>query len=280
LSVNGRALTCIPPRSFGGRGFGPGRSSDSPWRSAVEVLRNDLGNGSVVLSFALQPYVALSPQDSHDLLSSMVRREGRSTKQLAENKQLPAGFDTSVWDEWLHDFQPPDDLRKRAEVVLLHYDQTQQKAEAEIRATQLLSRLNYPLTLASMVLSVLAIGHLLGGRPHAGQSTHGIDDSHQMLRAHNWSLFFAAAFSAIDLTWTLAAANANQLHELNPIGSQWIQEPRHLAGFKISVTFSALAILWLLRKHMRAQIAAWWICLILTLLTIRWFAVGSLFMPI
>jgi hypothetical protein len=233
-----------------------------------------------VLSFADQPYVALNSQDSHDLLTSLVRQEGRSTRQLAENKQLPEAFDTKVWDEWIRDYRPPDDLQKRAEACVADYERTQEKAEAEIRATQLLSRLNYPLTLASMILSVLAIGHLLGGRPHAGKATRGIDDSPEMLYAHNWSLFFAAAFSAIDLTWTLAAANANQLHELSPIGSQWIEEPRHLAGFKISVTFSALAILWLLRKYKRAQVAAWWICLVLTLLTIRWFAVGSLFMPI
>jgi hypothetical protein len=281
LTVNGRELTCFPPpRAFGGRGFGPGRSGELSWRTAVRALRDDLVANSVVLSFAGQPYVMLNPQDSHDVLSSLVRQEGRSAKQLSENKQLPDGFDTKVWDEWIARYQPPDDLRQRAEKCVADYERTQERAEAEIRATQLLSRLNYPLTLASMILSVLAIGHLLGGRPHAGQPTRGVDDSPAMLRAHNWSLFFAAAFSAIDLTWTLAAANANQLHELNPIGSQWIEEPRHLAGFKISITFSALAILWLLRKHKRSQIAAWWICLVLTLLTIRWFAVGSLFMPI
>jgi hypothetical protein len=153
----------------------------------------------------------------------------------------------------------------------------QQEAESEIRATQWMNRLAYPLIVSSMVLTVLSLGHLLGGRPHAGKPTLGIDATPQMIHALNWSLFFAAAFSSIDLIWTILAASTNQIRELNPIGSQWIGNPRHLAGFKISVTFSCLALLWLLRKHKRAQIAAWWVCLILTLVTIRWLTLNSLF---
>ena len=32
-----------------------------------------------------------------------------------------------------------------------------------------------------------------------------------------------------------------------------------------------------LRKHHRAQVAAWWVCLILTVLTFRWLVLNSLF---
>jgi hypothetical protein len=33
-----------------------------------------------------------------------------------------------------------------------------------------------------------------------------------------------------------------------------------------------------MRKHKRAQIAAWWLCLVLTLVTCRWLVVDSLMM--
>ena len=98
-----------------------------------------------------------------------------------------------------------------------------------------------------------------------------------MIKALNWSLLFAAVFSSIDLILTILGANADQIRELNPIGNLWIKDPQHLAGFKVAVTFSCLALLWLLRKYKRAQIAAWWVCLVLTLVTCRWVLMTSLF---
>jgi hypothetical protein len=79
------------------------------------------------------------------------------------------------------------------------------------------------------------------------------------------------------LVAAVCGSNADQIRELNPIGSLWIENPRHLAGFKVAVTFSCLALLWLLRKHKPAQIAAWWVCLVLTLVTCRWVLMTSLF---
>jgi hypothetical protein len=75
------------------------------------------------------------------------------------------------------------------------------------------------------------------------------------------------------------AASTGQLRELNPIGSHLVENPRHLAGFKIAITVAAIGVLWLLRRHKRAQLAAWWICLLLTLVTIRWLAFSSMFLP-
>jgi len=105
----------------------------------------------------------------------------------------------------------------------------------------------YPLSVSGMVLSVIAIGHLLGGRPHAGQPTRGLDPSPALIHALNWSLFFTAAFSLLDLAWTIITVNTNDTRELNPIGSQLIHDPLRLAEFKVGVTFACLALLWLLR---------------------------------
>lgn len=281
LRVNDRELTCQPPRAFGGRGFGPGgfggRGGGEPtWRFSVSEMATQLGNQCVVLSFKDQPYVVLDTATSNDLLLALTPTKGRSMRQLDIMSRLPEDFNKKVWDEWIGGFQPPDDLCKRAESVVSSFEKTQREAQAEIRATQWMNRLSYPLTMAGMVLTVLSIGHLLGGRPHANKPTFGLDATPEMMHALNWSLFFAAAFSSIDLIWTILAANANQMRELNPIGSHLIENPRHLAGFKVGVTFSCLAVLWLLRKHKRAQIAAWWICLILTLVTIRWLTFNSL----
>jgi Domain of unknown function (DUF5658) len=278
LTVNDREFTCLPPpRDMGGRGFGPPRGGESSWRSTVNMLANHLGGDGVVMSFKDQPYVQLDSATGYELLQSMTTQAERSIRQVRVMEKLPEDFDQELWDEWIRDFEPPDNLKQRAALWIANFDKTQEQAQAEIRAARWMSRLAYPMSLASMVLTVLSIGHLLGGRPHAGQPTFGIDASPAMIHALNWSLFFAAAFSSFDLVWTILASNTNQMRELNPIGSQWISDPRHLAGFKVSVTSSCLALLWLLRRHKRAQIAAWWVCLILTLVTIRWLTFNSLF---
>jgi hypothetical protein len=43
------------------------------------------------------------------------------------------------------------------------------------------------------------------------------------------------------------------------------------------MTIASCALLVALRKHHRAQVAAWWVCLILTVLTFRWLVLNSLF---
>jgi hypothetical protein len=279
LTINGRRVTAQPPppRSYGGRGFGPPRGGENAWRSAVVELQGQLTNDGVMLSFAKQPLILLDNSTTYDLLKSMIAQDGRSLRQVSLVERLPADFDKQIWESWISNFKVPDELRARAASLVNSYDLAQARAASEIRARKWLESLSYPLSVGSMVMSVLAIGHLLGGRPHAGKPTNGIDVSPEMIRALNWSLFFVATFSAIDLAWTILAAGVNQMHELNPIGSHLIDNPRHLAGFKIGVTLPSIGLLWLLRKHKRAQVAAWWVCLILTLVTVRWLLLSSMY---
>jgi hypothetical protein len=276
LLVNEREMTCVPPqRSYGGRGSGPQREPTRRW--SVGELYGYLHNNNVVMSFANQPFLVLDTNSAYDLFKSLTAKEQRSLRQVSVMEKLPEEFDRQVWDKWISRFVPPDNLKERAVVFVASFDATQREALANIRARRLMETFAYPLSVAGMVMSVLAIGHLLGGRPHAGKSTAGQDASPEMIKALNWSLLFAAVFSSIDLILTILGANADQIRELNPIGNLWIEDPRHLAGFKVAVTFSCLALLWLLRKHKRAQIAAWWVCLVLTLVTCRWVLMTSLF---
>jgi hypothetical protein len=284
LTVNGREISCKPPqREFGGRGFGGGfgpRGSDLTLRYFFSQLHGQLALDFVIISFESQPFVSFDTSHSYDLLKSLIVTSKRALRQVTMRNQLPADFNRDVWDEWISGFQPPDDLKIRAAAFTNAYEQNQEHALADIRTQRLLEKLAYPLSVSGMVLSVLAIGHLLGGRPHAGKPTKGLDPSPEMIQALNWSIAFAAALSILDLVWTILATSSSTsgVTELNPIGKELIHDPRNLAGFKIAITFSCLALLWLMRKHKRAQIAAWWLCLVLTLVTCRWLVVDSLMM--
>jgi hypothetical protein len=286
--VNGKKLECQPPSRGYGRGYGPGpygpygpRTADAqPWRYMVGELQGQLGSDMAVFCFAEQPYVVLDSSATYDLLKAMTAENGRALRQVSVREKLPEQFDKAVWDAWVETFEPSGELLNRAAVLINSFEAAQREADADMRATRLLNRFAYPLAVGGMVLSVLAIGHLLGGRPHAREQAIGRDESPAMIHSLNWSLMFVAAFTLLDLTWTILAANAGQMHELNPIGSHLIENPRHLAGFKLGITLPSLALLWLLRKHKRAQVAAWWICLVLTFVTLRWLALSPLFVGV
>ena len=295
LEINGRALrhTLRDPAMFAygghwnpgghggpggwgppgrGRGGGP-RIVDSAARQLSDV-HSQLSSGGVVISFAGQPLVLLDTGSTYDLLCTMTGNL-KPLRRVSLSEKLPPDFDTEVWTEWMTTFKPSPELTSRAVSLISAFDAADEEAAAAVRATRRLHALAYPLTVAGMILSVLSIGHLFGGRPHAGKPTHGVDASPEMIRTLNWSLVFIILLSALDVTWTILAAQANQMLELNPIGSHLINEPRHLVGFKFGIMLPVVGLLWLLRKHKRAQVAAWWACLILTILACRWLMLTS-----
>ena len=92
------------------------------------------------------------------------------------------------------------------------------------------------------------------------------------------SLAIVAALSLIDLVWTMAAAQNGTIRELNPLGSKMLDNPTQLFVFKFVATATAIALLYRLKKQPVAQMASWWSCLILTLLTARWLTFNSMFL--
>ncbi len=65
--------------------------------------------------------------------------------------------------------------------------------------------------------------------------------------------------------------------ELNPMGREFIQDPALLGVFKFVMTGIGVGLLFVLKQHRIAQTAAWWACMILTLLTMRWLTFNSMF---
>ena len=165
-------------------------------------------------------------------------------------------------------------MRDRVGEVLKKERAVEERNQAEIAARRNLDLSSYPLTVFGMVLVVIAFGNLLSNEaPLDIQSS----ESPVMERRVKIFLMLIAAFSVLDLIWTLLASRANALTELNPIGAQLITNPIGLLAFKALVTLGAIGILFALRSHRVAQRGAWWACLICTLLTVRWLTFNSMF---
>ena len=90
-------------------------------------------------------------------------------------------------------------------------------------------------------------------------------------------LLLIAAYSLFDLIATVMALKTGHVEELNPLGVGLILAPAALAAFKVSATCLGTGLLWKLKNYHGAQVASWWLCMILTLVTVRWVTVQSLF---
>lgn len=173
-------------------------------------------------------------------------------------------------------FSPSPSLIARAKKVIAEIDAVAAPGLAAERGLRRLSMFAFPLTIAGMILSFLASGHLVSYpprpmEPEASASARLLDQ-----RATVICLALLIGLSGLDLAWTLLASQAGQMIELNPLGSRMVDDPYSLVAFKISLTLASCGILFAFRRRHSARLASWWLCLALTLLTFRWLVFNSM----
>jgi hypothetical protein len=241
-------------------------------------LANHLAIPQVVVAIADQPLVVISnPRVQNSLLRKLARLESDSVQPVSYLEDLPDGFDRDVWNEWVAEFQPTPEFVSRAVAYVEVFERAEREGQAAIAATRRLQDWSYFLSLAGMIGAVLGFGHLLSHRPPVGAKSLDTDASPLTMRMLTYTLTLIVLYSGLDLTWTILAHQAGQMLELNPLGSRLVEDPMRLIAFKVGATGLAVGLLFWLRKYCRAQLAAWWLCLILTLLTARWLMMSSMF---
>jgi hypothetical protein len=278
LLVNDRPVKCHAGQAL---------ERPHPWRASPEqlarelelVIANQIAAPYVIVALADQPLVILTaPAAQRALLCKLARIDaGLNVRPAALRDQLPADLDADVWETWIAKFSPTPEFVSRATAYIENFARVEREAEAALAANRRLNEFSYPLSLVGMIASVLGFGHLLSHRPPVGTKSLDTDTSPLALGVLTWSLALVVVYSALDLTWTILAYQAGQMLELNPLGSRLIGDPLKLIAFKMGATAVSVGLLFYLRKYCKAQLAAWWICLILTLLTGRWLMMSSMF---
>ena len=212
----------------------------------------------------------------NDLLSVLVSDAHRSEllPRLLEN----AGSSevASTWSDWVQGFRPSHEFLAAAKPIVDRIDATVGEDQARHAAMKRLDSFAYPLTIAGMIMSVFAIGHLMSNPPNGGKTPDEIEMSPEVVKIVTRSLILVVALSLLDLIWTLLASQAGTMRELNPVGGRLIDDPAKLIAFKVAMTGLAAGLIFKLRYYRRAQLASWWACLILTLLTVRWLTFNSM----
>jgi hypothetical protein len=213
----------------------------------------------------------------HDLLNTLLAEPRQAITPVSVTEHFAHAADPGVWNAWIAGFVPTTEFSERARAKIDLYNQAAAEGEAVIAAARRLNTFSYPLSVLGMVATTLGIGHLLSHRPPVGAKPLETDGSPLAVRVLTWSLVLVVIYSALDLTWTILAHQAGQMLELNPLGSRLIDDPIKLIAFKTAATGMAVALLFSLRKYRKAQLAAWWVCLVCTLLTARWLTISPMF---
>ena len=227
--------------------------------------------GAIVVLYKQEKPLELYPnRDEGQLLLAALVDEANANAPIPD--QL-APQERAIWGRLIADFQSNDEFNTRAKAEMRKFEEAALEGNQVSSANRLVSQVSYPLTIFAMIVVVLAFGHLLSHKPSLDSESN--DGKRQELVVK--SFVFIALFSLLDLVWTLAATNAGTMRELNPLGSQFIRDPIILATFKLFVTTLSIGIFYSLRRRPTAQVASWWCCLLLTLLTARWVVFQSMF---
>ena len=273
-------LSMGPPFDFDdaeGYGRGARRRSQEAQQTYAEYISDRFVQSRQVIVFFDGYTPALLPVSiGNDLLSVLVSDAHRL--ELLPRLLANAGSSevASRWSDWVQGFQPSHDFLAVARPIVDRIDATVGEDQARHAAHLRLHSFAYPLTIAGMIMSVFAIGHLMSNPPNGGNTPDEIEMSPEVVKIVTRSIILVVALSLLDLIWTLLASQAGTMRELNPVGSRLIDDPAKLIAFKVAMTGLAAGLIFKLRYYRRAQLASWWACLILTLLSVRWLTFNSM----
>ncbi len=275
LTINDQPVRCSAARPEGR----PHRSrpGGDARRLGDEIVQN-LMTGQVVVALPDQPLIVVPDgKGQYDLLKMLAGDQRPRVSPVSLQGHLAAEIDETVWNAWITGFVPRGDFAERALAKNDLVDRAEAEAVTAIAATRRLNTFSYPLSVLGMVFTTLGIGHLLSHRPPVDAKSLETDASPLAIKVLTYSLVLVIVYSALDLTWTILAHQAGQMIELNPLGSHLVENPLHLIAFKTAATGMAVGLLFMLRKYRKAQLAAWWVCLVCTLLTARWLTISPMF---
>jgi len=135
----------------------------------------------------------------------------------------------------------------------------------------------YGVNLFGMLAGVVALGSLLSSRPETDRRWRELNGSAAGMKLVARCGGLIILLGLFDLVCTVMAIQTGMFRELNPIASQLSASPLMIVVFKLVAMGLGVGLLWRLRQYSGAQTAAWWMCLICTLVVFRWLTFQSMF---
>ena len=148
---------------------------------------------------------------------------------------------------------------------------------AVAEAVDISESVQYGVNLFGMLAGVVALGSLLSSRPETDRQWRELNGSVAGMKLVTRCGGLIILLGLFDLVCTLMAIHTGMFRELNPVASQMTGSPLTVVIFKLAAMTVGVGLLWRLRQYSGAQTAAWWMCLICTLVVFRWLTFHSMF---
>lgn len=238
---------------------------------------SDFADTLVALFHDAPPIILNQAADIADVLSLLTSQleSGKATEGRPEF--LPEDFPSARWERWAAEFHGTEEFTSRAHSYIARIDQREEDNRLSIATFRYAENSQYPLSVLGMLMVVLSFGHLLSCHPSSDRETSpetlSTNTNHVICR----TLILVFVLSVLDLFWTIVAIRTGSMKEINPIGSLFVDDPLSMTLFKASATTMAVCLLYKLRHHLLARKAAWWVCLVCTLVAARWVTFNSMF---
>lgn len=252
------------------RVWGPQRPTSM---RAANRFSEALSSDNIIVLFNDQPErIIIEPVNQVAFLQAF---QGEATPQIRDEFIALAPVEASqpTWASWLSNTPHSAALLEQSQQRLAMFEKQKSATSNLLAASARLEQFSYPLTIAAMLLSVVAFGHLMHwtrlGFHESGENTA------ETSKFVGVALLLMGGMSLIDLAWTTLSSQAGQMTELNPIAELFIGSPVQLGLFKVAATLVAFAIFYFFRQRRRIQQATWWMCLVCVLLTFRWIMIDS-----
>ena len=239
----------------------------------------DVGNTLVALFHDAPPIILNRAPDVADVLSHLTDKGDSGKATGGRPDFLPEDFPSARWNRWVAEFHGTEELASRAHSYITRIDQLEVDNRLSIATFRYAESSQDPLSVLGMLTVVLSFGHLLSCHPSSDCETSSETLSSTTNRVICRTLILVFVLSALDLLWTILAIRTGSMREINPLGSQFVDDPLSMTLFKASATAMAVCLLYTLRHHLLARKAAWWVCLVCTLVAARWVTFNSMFIP-
>ena len=245
----------------------------------AEVVAGWLDSGnSVIVMFSGQPQICLPITIGGLELLMALQTRGKDRESLDYVlTRLPSDVDSDLYLDWITGFKTSPILDELIVEKAAIISESESRNKSATAAVSRLRTMSYPMSVVGLLLSVFAFGHVVSNKPPSRFAPIASEFTPETREMVNRCLLLVVALSLLDLIWTVLASQANQMAELNPMGREFIQNPALLGAFKFVMTGIGVGLLFALKRHRIAQTAAWWACMILTLLTMRWLTFNSMF---
>jgi hypothetical protein len=238
-------------------------------------IEESLDNEEVIVLFDNDPFHSFSTaSQQYDFFKALLGSSQDETDLLFLEDVKSNEDSIAKWRNWIAGYSPPLILETEMKDFIKMLDEIEIHAHKKFAASARLETLAYPLTLAGMLLSVIAFGQLLQwiGKGFAKQEEPKPESERYLVMA----LVLMLGMSLIDLAWTILAGQAGVMREVNPVAGMYMNSPQQLAVFKVIATLIGFSILYIWRQRPVMQQATWWMCLVCVLVTFRWVIFNSM----